>query len=68
MVYINIESMQEQGYSFEIDGISHLFGTMAVISADNPASSALGGFKESGSAHRYCRQCLGTSDEASTNY
>ena len=42
------------------------FGTIAVISADNPASSALGGFKESGAAYRYCRQCLGTYDETST--
>ena len=33
------------------------------MSADNPASCALGGFKESSSAYRHCRQCMGTKDE-----
>lgn len=40
-----------------------IFGTVATICADNPGSCALGGFKESGSAYRLCRQCLVTSDE-----
>lgn len=37
-----------------------LYGTVCVVSADNPASCLLGGFKESTSAHLPCRQCLGT--------
>jgi hypothetical protein len=41
-------------------------GTVAVVSADNPASNALGGFKESASALRHCRQCLGSADETTT--
>lgn len=38
-------------------------GTIAAISADNPASCNLGGFKESSSAYRPCRQCMGTKEE-----
>jgi len=33
------------------------FGTVAVISADNLGSLALGGFKESCSAIKMCRHC-----------
>lgn len=36
------------------------------MSADNPASNLLGGFKETGSAFRPCRQCLTTHDELQT--
>lgn len=43
-----------------------LFGTVTVLSADNPASCAVGGFKESTAAYRMCRQCMATHDEAST--
>ena len=38
------------------------------MSADNPASCALGGFKESTSAHRPCRQCLGTKAEIKSEF
>ena len=37
---------------------------IALISADNPASSACGEFKEGSSAYRFCRQCLSTADES----
>lgn len=40
-----------------------IYGTIATVCADNPGSCALGGFKESGSAFRLCRQCLITRDE-----
>ena len=36
------------------------YGALALVSADNPASSAIGGFKEGSSALRPCRQCLGS--------
>ena len=39
------------------------YGTVAIVSADNPASNSLGGFKESTAAYRYCRQCMATSTE-----
>ena len=39
---------------------------MSIVSADNPASSSLGGFKESASAFRYCRHCTGTEDDIQT--
>lgn len=39
------------------------YGTVALVSADNPASAALGGFKESSSAFRCCRHCLGTLED-----
>ena len=59
-----LSKSQENGYSFHIDGsIQTLYGTLTVVSADNLASNALGGFKEGSRAHRYCRQCLGTDDE-----
>ena len=41
----------------------NLQGTVALVSADNLASNALGGFKESASANLHCRQCLGSADE-----
>ena len=41
-------------------------GTVACISADNPASSALAGFKEGALAHHPCRHCMITSDEMSS--
>ena len=40
-----------------------VYGTIAAVSADNPASNALGGFKEGFTAFRHCRQCMGTSAE-----
>ena len=47
-----------------MEGAQELYyGTLALVSAD---SSALGGFKEGSSAHRHCRQCLGTSQETTT--
>ena len=36
---------------------------MTVVSADNPASASLGGFKQSASAYRFCRHCMGVSEE-----
>jgi len=60
--------LQECGYSFDsYNGIQTMYGTLAVVIADNPASSAIGGFKESTSANRPCRQCLGNADEIKTN-
>lgn len=41
---------------------------LCVVSADNPASCALGGFKESVSASLPCRQCLGTKSEIKTEF
>lgn len=53
--------MQEAGHSFLIDGHHELhYGSLTTVSADNPASCALGGFKESTSAYR---QCMSTRDE-----
>ena len=58
--------MQEKGYPFLIDDQPHtLYGTIATISADNPASCALGGFKETTAATRMCRQCMATHTDAS---
>ena len=42
---------------------TRIFGAVATVCADNPGSSSLGGFKESGSAYRLCRQCLITCNE-----
>lgn len=49
---------------FTVNGdVSHFRGTVTIVSADNPASTSLGGFKESASAFRYCRHCTGTEDD-----
>lgn len=54
---------------FEVSGSPKLFyGTVCVVSADNPASCLLGGFKESSSAHLPCRQCLGTRDQIKSEF
>lgn len=56
--------MQESGYTFTIEDHPRIFqGTVALISADNPASNSLGGFKEGATAYRHCRQCMGTYDQ-----
>ena len=41
-------------------------GSICVLSADNPASCALGGYKESASANRPCRHCMISSSELSS--
>ena len=41
-------------------------GSVSIVSADNPASALLGGFKQSASAFRYCRHCTGTSADVQT--
>ena len=52
--------MQECGHTFTLTrGESQFHGALALISADNPASNGLGGFKEGFTAHRHCRQCKG---------
>lgn len=45
-----------------------MYGTLCLVSADNPASSALGGFKETTSAYRPCRQCTATRLEMDTKF
>ena len=41
-----------------------MYGTIAVVSADNLGSLALGGFKESCSAIRMCRHCMATKENS----
>ena len=41
-------------------------GAIALLSADNLASSVCGGFKEGSTAYRYCRQCMATIDQTKT--
>ena len=38
-------------------------GTVTVVSADNPASALLGGFKQSASAFWFCRHCTATESD-----
>ena len=57
--------IKEHGYSIEVQGLRRtVYGTIAAVSADNLGSCALGGFKESATAHRMCRQCLATKEQA----
>lgn len=64
-VAIFVMYIQEQGYEFDVGGeFIRYYGTVAAVSADNPASNALGGFKESTAAVHYCRQCMADCSEA----
>lgn len=56
--------VKDAGCSLIVNGVERTFhGTIAYGSADNLGAQALGGFKESCSAHRPCRYCLGTNEE-----
>ena len=56
--------LQDNGYDFNVNGeIVNFRGTIAYVSGDNLGSNDIGGFKESSSAHRKCRQCMGTSED-----
>lgn len=59
----NLSFTQESGCTFQMSGPKTIYGTIAVVSADNLASNALGGFKEGFTALRHCRQCMGTYEE-----
>ena len=41
----------------------YIESTVTVVSADNPASASLGGFKKSAAAFRFCRHCMGTESQ-----
>lgn len=49
-----------------MEELGHFRDTVSVVSADNPASASLGGFKQSGSAFRFCRHCMGAEDDIQT--
>ena len=58
---------QEKGYPFTIRGtIVKIKGTVAAISADNPAACSMAGFKEGSTATHGCRQCMATPQEIAT--
>ena len=59
--------IQEKGVEFCINGRQKIiYGTLAVVSADNLGSLLLGGFKESCTAFRMCRYCMATKEESNT--
>jgi len=43
-----------------------MYGTLAIVSADNLGSLALGGFKESCTALKMCRHCMAERKDAQT--
>lgn len=56
--------LQDCGVPFVVDGaIQHFRGTITIVSADNPSSTLLGGFKQSASAFRCCRHCMGIEED-----
>ena len=49
---------------FVVNGVQRRFhGAVTIVSADNPASALLSGFKQSASAFRFCRHCMGTAED-----
>lgn len=66
-ILLMFADIQENGVEFLIHGKPKvMFGTVALVSADNLGSLLLGRFKESCSAYRMCRHCLCTKDESTT--
>lgn len=56
--------LQEVGHELVLHKVPKtIYGTIVAVSADNPASSSLGGFKEGSTAYRFCRHCLTTREE-----
>lgn len=63
-VYYMIAFIKENGVQIDLNDGSYLFHwTVTIVSGDNPASAALGSFKQSASAFRYCRHCFGTDND-----
>ena len=61
-MYITL-SMWDEGVPFVINGeVCHYRNIVSIVSVDNPASTSLGGFKETAAAFRFCRHCTGTED------
>jgi len=59
--------LKERGVDIVIHGVQKTIqGALAVISADNLGSLALGGFKESCSAFKMCRHCMTSKAESQT--
>jgi len=59
--------IQEQGVEFCINGRQEIiYGTLAVVSADNLGSLLLGGYKESCTALIMCRYRMATKEESNT--
>lgn len=62
--YDFISFITETGVTLNIDKEMYNFqGTITVVSADNPASAYMGGFKQSASAFRFCRHCTGSKED-----
>jgi len=56
--------VKEKGVDLIVRGVqTRICGTIAVISADNLGSLALGGFKESCTAEKMCRYCMTSKEE-----
>ena len=72
----DLKELVSQNFSFSLLTALFLIGErlyiysrrlcLCLVSADNLGSQALGGFKESCSAFRFCRQCMATHDPAQT--
>ena len=63
-VFMHFVFMKEKGHMFNVRGCPHNLVSMVLsLLCQLIASSCLGGFKESCSAKRPCRQCLGDNDE-----
>ncbi|XP_065892035.1 uncharacterized protein [Dysidea avara] len=63
---IDIKQLEEGVMIETCEGIEKFYGTIATVCGDNPGTAAVAGFKESASAKRCCRQCLGTKEEFNT--
>lgn len=60
-------SLQDEGVSFIVEGEwKTLRGALTVVSADNPAATLIGGYKQLHSALRKCRDCLACDEDMKT--
>ena len=66
-MYNCLHNLKDVGVPLLIDGRTVPFrGTVSIVCADNPASTLLGGFKQSASAFRCCRHCMGSESDIQT--
>lgn len=65
----DILKLQTEGMAITVKGHEKIFkGSLLFCAGDTPASALIGGFKESVSVYRFCRQCLTTKYEWKNNF
>ena len=60
----DIKTLKNEGISVPVENENILFrGSLIFVAGDTPASAAMGEFKESVAAFRFCRNCMTTQND-----